>query len=82
MDEKIQPVNYAETLKVMSVGFMLQNPNEAVIWRGPMKHNMIQQFAESVDWGELDYLIVDCPPGTGDEAPVDGTGAQVPSTAW
>jgi len=68
VDEKIQPVVYAETLKVMSIGLMLQSPNEAVIWRGPMKHNMIQQFAEGVAWGELDYLVVDCPPGTGDEA--------------
>jgi Mrp family chromosome partitioning ATPase/predicted Fe-Mo cluster-binding NifX family protein len=68
VDEKIQPVVYAETLKVMSIGLMLQNPNEAVIWRGPMKHNMIQQFAEGVAWGALDYLVVDCPPGTGDEA--------------
>ena len=68
VDEKIQPVLYEDTLKVMSVGLMLQNPNDAVIWRGPMKHNMIQQFAENVAWGELDYLVVDCPPGTGDEA--------------
>jgi ATP-binding protein involved in chromosome partitioning len=68
VDEKIEPVLYGERLKVMSVGFMLENPNEAVIWRGPMKHNMIQQFAERVAWGDLDYLVVDCPPGTGDEA--------------
>lgn len=68
VDEKIEPVLYGDTLKVMSIGFMLQNRNEAVIWRGPMKHNMIQQFAENVAWGDLDYLVVDCPPGTGDEA--------------
>jgi ATP-binding protein involved in chromosome partitioning len=67
-DEKIEPVLYGDALKVMSIGLMLQNRNEAVIWRGPMKHNMIQQFAENVAWGDLDYLIVDCPPGTGDEA--------------
>ncbi len=45
IDEKIEPVTYDGALKVMSVGLMLQNPNEAVIWRGPMKHNMIQQFS-------------------------------------
>ncbi len=67
MEEKIQPVLYADSLKVMSIGLMLQNPNQAVIWRGPMKHNMIQQFSEGVTWGDLDDLVVDCPPGTGDE---------------
>ncbi len=68
IDEKIEPVTYNGSLKVMSVGLMLQNPNEAVIWRGPMKHNLIQQFSEGVAWGDLDDLVVDCPPGTGDEA--------------
>jgi len=65
---KIAPVVYSETLKVMSIGLLLNNPNEAVIWRGPMKHNVINQFIQDVDWGALDYLVVDCPPGTGDEA--------------
>jgi Mrp family chromosome partitioning ATPase len=54
-------------LKVMSIGFLLGNQDDPVIWRGPMKMSMIQQFLKDVDWGELDYLIVDCPPGTGDE---------------
>jgi Mrp family chromosome partitioning ATPase/predicted Fe-Mo cluster-binding NifX family protein len=67
-DDGIEPVAFSPTLKVMSIGLMLNNPNEAVIWRGPMKHNLIQQFVEGVCWGALDYLIVDCPPGTGDEA--------------
>ena len=67
-DETILPIAFNENLKVMSIGLMLENPNEAVIWRGPMKHNLIQQFVENVRWGALDYLIVDCPPGTGDEA--------------
>jgi len=67
-DEKIKPVVYGESLRVMSIGLMLNNQDEAIIWRGPMKHNMIQQFAEGVAWGDLDYLVVDCPPGTGDEA--------------
>lgn len=54
-------------LKVMSLGFLLQNPDDAVIWRGPMKMGVIKQFLEEVDWGDLDYLIIDSPPGTGDE---------------
>jgi ATP-binding protein involved in chromosome partitioning len=54
-------------LKVMSLGFLLPNPDNAVIWRGPMKMGVIKQFLKDVVWGELDYLIVDSPPGTGDE---------------
>lgn len=54
-------------LKVMSIGFLLQNPDDAVIWRGPMKMGVIKQFLTDVEWGDLDYLIVDAPPGTGDE---------------
>jgi Mrp family chromosome partitioning ATPase len=51
----------------MSIGFLLRNESDALIWRGPMKHNLIKQFVTEVNWGELDYLVVDCPPGTGDE---------------
>ena len=54
-------------LKVMSIGFLLPGPDEAVIWRGPMKMNVIRQFLMDVEWGDLDYLIIDSPPGTGDE---------------
>jgi len=54
-------------LKVMSLGFLLHNPDDAVIWRGPMKMGVIKQFLKDVVWGDLDYLIVDSPPGTGDE---------------
>jgi ATP-binding protein involved in chromosome partitioning len=54
-------------LKVMSIGFLLQNPDDAIIWRGPMKMGVIKQFLTDVNWGDLDYLIVDAPPGTGDE---------------
>ncbi len=64
---KIKPILYSDTLKIMSIGFLLQNESNAVIWRGPMKHNVIKQFVTDVSWGDLDYLIVDCPPGTGDE---------------
>ncbi|NLX22292.1 MAG: Mrp/NBP35 family ATP-binding protein [Phycisphaerae bacterium] len=62
--EQIAPVT-AHGLKIMSIGFMLA-PEQAVIWRGPMIHGTIKQFLDQVDWGELDYLIVDLPPGTGD----------------
>lgn len=61
---KIQPAE-AHGVKVMSIGFMLTS-GQAVIWRGPMLHSAIKQFLMDVDWGELDYLIVDLPPGTGD----------------
>lgn len=54
-------------LKVFSLGFLLKKHDDAVIWRGPMKASAIKQFLNEVDWGELDYLVVDCPPGTGDE---------------
>jgi len=56
-----------EGLKVMSIGFLLRRREEAVIWRGPMKMGVIKQFLKDVEWGDLDYLIVDTPPGTGDE---------------
>ncbi|MCX6569873.1 MAG: Mrp/NBP35 family ATP-binding protein [Candidatus Aminicenantes bacterium] len=54
-------------LKVMSLGFLLQNQDDAVIWRGPMKMGVIKQFLKDVVWGDLDDLIIDSPPGTGDE---------------
>ncbi|HUW82771.1 MAG TPA: Mrp/NBP35 family ATP-binding protein [Phycisphaerae bacterium] len=63
-DGKILPVEVA-ALSVMSMGFLL-DPDDAVVWRGPMVHGVVKQFLSNVDWGELDYLIVDLPPGTGD----------------
>jgi len=65
--DRIEPVSYNDMLKVISIGFLIQDEKAAVIWRGPMKHNIIKQFVSDVFWGNLDYLIVDCPPGTGDE---------------
>mgnify|MGYP001424684320 CR=1 FL=1 len=62
----VLPIDY-NGLQVMSVGFLLKSPDDAVIWRGPMKMNVIRQFLQDVDWGTLDYLVIDCPPGTGDE---------------
>jgi len=64
---KLIPIKFNEYLKVISMGFIL-NENEAAIWRGPMKHNVINQFVNDVEWNKLDYLIIDFPPGTGDEA--------------
>lgn len=61
------PVYVQDNLGVMSIGFMLPNPDDAVVWRGPRKNGLIKQFLKDVDWGELDYLIVDTPPGTSDE---------------
>lgn len=55
-------------LKLMSIGFLLEDPKQAVVWRGPMLHGALQQFVGDVDWGPLDYLILDLPPGTGDVA--------------
>ncbi|KAJ8345056.1 hypothetical protein SKAU_G00292490 [Synaphobranchus kaupii] len=61
------PVYVEDNLSMMSIGFLLSSPDDAVIWRGPKKNGMIKQFLRDVDWGELDYLIVDTPPGTSDE---------------
>ena len=66
-EKAIVPIAYDERLKVMSIGFVLQNRDDAVIWRGPLKMGVIKQFLKDVEWGELDFLVVDCPPGTGDE---------------
>lgn len=63
---KLIPANIGN-IKVMSIGFLLDSADDAVIWRGPMKAGVIKQFVEEVAWEELDYLVVDCPPGTGDE---------------
>ncbi|MEW6719857.1 MAG: Mrp/NBP35 family ATP-binding protein [Thermodesulfobacteriota bacterium] len=54
-------------MKVMSIGFFLRNQDDAVVWRGPMKNTAIKQFVKDVEWGDLDYLVIDSPPGTGDE---------------
>src|SRR5215469_11761404 len=72
-------------VRLMSIGFLLENPKEAVIWRGPMLHGALQQFMKDVNWGELDFLIMDLPPGTGDVAltlsqRVKATGAIIVTT--
>jgi len=62
---KAVPIN--ENLKLVSMSFLLENPDNPVIWRGPMKMKIIQQFLGDVEWGDLDWLVIDSPPGTGDE---------------
>ena len=61
------PLETPEGIKIISMAFLIGN-SDAVIWRGPMKHNLVRQFLQDVKWGELDYLVIDFPPGTGDEA--------------
>jgi ATP-binding protein involved in chromosome partitioning len=65
--EGIRAVQVNENLKLVSMSFLLQDQNTPVIWRGPMKMKVIRQFLADVDWGDLDWLIIDSPPGTGDE---------------
>ncbi len=64
-ERKILPIDAPSGVKVMSIGFFIEE-NAAVVWRGAMLHRAIQQFLEDVDWGEIDYLLLDLPPGTGD----------------
>jgi Mrp family chromosome partitioning ATPase len=61
------PLDYVYGIKVVSLGLLLPEKDEAVIWRGPLKMGVIRQFLADIQWGELDYLIIDFPPGTGDE---------------
>lgn len=65
--QSLLPVEVRSRLALMSIGFLIGNRTDAVIWRGPMKYKVIQQFLCDVAWGDLDYLVIDCPPGTGDE---------------
>jgi len=63
----IIPLEPFENLSIMSIGTLLRDDDDAVIWRAPLKHSVIQQFLTDVDWGKLDFLLFDLPPGTGDE---------------
>ena len=81
----IHPIELNANLSVMSMGFLLPSIDSPVIWRGPLKYQMIKQFLGDVEWGELDYLVVDLPPGTGDEALsagqlIDADGAVIVTT--
>jgi ATP-binding protein involved in chromosome partitioning len=64
-DRKLIPIQAHDGIAVMSIGFFVEQ-DAAVVWRGPMLHKALQQFLEDVEWGELDYLLIDLPPGTGD----------------
>ncbi|KPJ51286.1 ATP-binding protein [candidate division TA06 bacterium DG_26] len=66
-ENRIMPVSVNGNLKLVSMSFLLTSPDLAVIWRGPLKMHAIRQFLSDVEWGDLDWLIVDSPPGTGDE---------------
>ena len=63
----VPPMKYGENLKVVSLEYMMENRDDPIIWRGPLKIQAIRQFIADMDWGELDYLVIDAPPGTGDE---------------
>ncbi|HWE11783.1 MAG TPA: Mrp/NBP35 family ATP-binding protein [Solirubrobacteraceae bacterium] len=64
-ERKLIPIDALDGISVMSIGFFVEE-DAAVVWRGPMLHKALQQFLEDVDWGQLDYLLIDLPPGTGD----------------
>jgi len=66
-EHAIQPVALTPNLRVMSIGFLVAEPDTPTIWRGPLRANVLRQFIADVEWGELDFLIADLPPGTGDE---------------
>ena len=65
--QQIIPARHGPRLQVMSIAFLVQDADEAVIWRGPLKMNVLRQLLADVQWGELDFLVIDLPPGTGDE---------------
>ncbi len=66
-DDEFIPLGVSENLRVMSIAFLLADDSQAIIWRGPMKYSVITKLLADTLWGELDYLVIDAPPGTGDE---------------
>ena len=66
-NNKLNPIRYSDNLKVVSIESLIASKDDAIIWRGPLKYSAIRQFIGEVEWGELDFLIIDSPPGTGDE---------------
>jgi ATP-binding protein involved in chromosome partitioning len=65
--EGLEPIKVFRGLKAISTGLLSHDPDKAIVWRGPLKHSAIRQFLGDVNWGDLDYLVIDLPPGTGDE---------------
>ena len=78
--EMIVPVRVNENLSVISMAFLLEDRDTPIVWRGPMKMSAIRQFLGEVAWGDLDYLVIDLPPGTGDE-PLS-VAQMIPEGAW
>ncbi|HSO20328.1 MAG TPA: Mrp/NBP35 family ATP-binding protein [Desulfosarcina sp.] len=66
-NHKLDPMRYNDNLKVVSIESLSTSKDDAIIWRGPIKYSAIRQFVADVEWGELDFLLIDSPPGTGDE---------------
>jgi ATP-binding protein involved in chromosome partitioning len=66
-NNKLEPLSYSDNLKVISIESLTPNKDDAIIWRGPLKFSAIKQFIGEVDWQDLDFLVIDSPPGTGDE---------------
>ena len=66
-NKKLNPLSYSENLKAISIESFTPNKDDAIIWRGPLKFSAIKQFIGEVDWKDLDFLVIDSPPGTGDE---------------
>lgn len=66
-NNKLNPMKYSDNLKVVSIESLIASKDDAIIWRGPLKYSAIRQFIGEVEWGDLDFLIIDSPPGTGDE---------------
>jgi Mrp family chromosome partitioning ATPase len=66
-DNQLMPISYSEKLKVLSTGFLIPSSDRAIVWRGGVKMAAIRQFINETNWGALDFLVVDLPPGTGDE---------------
>jgi len=66
-NKKLEPMQRMENLKVISIESLTMSKDDAIIWRGPIKYSAIKQFIGDVEWGDLDFLVIDSPPGTGDE---------------